>query len=103
MPILIYLKNPPRVLPIAGSINPENKDVVRQYEEMYGRGTLVTKTVEGNGIVIPAISDLNIAFLQEVSEEEYEEMERKRKAQQEVKNIRRPNLTIPNIKSIKKN
>ena len=103
MPILIYLKNPPRVLPIEGSIDPENKDVVRQYEEMYGRGTLVTKTVEGNGIVIPAVSDINIAFLQEVSEEEYEEMERKRKAQQEVKNIRRPNLTIPNIKSIKKN
>jgi len=51
MPILIYLKNPPRVLPIEGSINPENKDVVRQYEEMYGRGTLVTKTVKGKGIV----------------------------------------------------
>jgi len=106
MPILIYLKNPSRVLPVKGRIDPDNKDVIRQYEEMYGRGTLVTRTVEGNAIVIPAIADLNIAFLQEVSENDLEKMKKKSEQKQKQtpgQKISSPKFAIPNLKNLKKN
>jgi len=117
MPILIYMKNPSRVLPIKGSIDPDNPDVVRQYEELYGKGTLVTRTAKGSGIVIPAIADLNIAFLQEVSEKEYKIMEEERKKEIEEAKKRReaesqsgrglsqPRFAIPagGLKGFKKN
>ena len=114
MPVLVYLRNPQIIMAIEGEINPDDKMVVKQYEDMYGQGTLVATTDKGNPVVIPARGDLNVAYLQGISDKELKEMrrkeeERKKQMEEEARKragnggkITRPTFTPNNLRFPKK-
>jgi hypothetical protein len=90
MPIIVVLKNPPITLAVKGKIDQAYLQKCRVFD------AVVEEAIDGMPMIIPIKLDSNIAYIKEISEEEYKELEaekEKRKTQQGGQ-IVRPDVTM---------
>jgi len=92
MPIIICLKEPPINLIVDGDIKEESE---KQWDEIFHNQILMVKRQGGLNLVIPLLKECNIAFMQEVTQEEIDEQRESAKNKQEGSVITRPQFVIP--------
>jgi len=92
MPILICLKEPPINLIVDGNIKDESE---KEWDEIFHNQILMVKRQEGLNMVIPLLRECNIAFMQEVTQEEIDEQRESAKNKQQGSVITRPQFVIP--------
>jgi len=92
MPIIICLKEPPINLIVDGDIKEESE---KQWDEIFHNQILMVKRQGGLNLVIPLLRECNIAFMQEVTQEEIDEQRESAKNKQEGSVITRPQFVIP--------
>ena len=87
MPILISLKEPGLTLVVAGDIE-DTPEAVKEWDRIFQKGALITKTTEGDMILIPIWKESNIAFMKGVTEKELEKQraEQKKRMEEAAKN-----------------
>lgn len=93
MPIIICLKEPPINLIVDGNIKDESE---KQWDEIFHNQILMVKRQGGLNLVIPLLKECNIAFMQEVTQEEIDEQKEATKEKQQGSVISRPQFVIPN-------
>jgi len=92
MPLLICLKEPPINLIVEGNIKDDSE---KQWDEIFHNQMLLVKRVGGMNMVIPLLRECNIAFMQEVTQEEIDEQREAAKNKQQGSAISRPQFVIP--------
>jgi len=92
MPILICLKEPPINLVVDGSIKDESE---KQWDEIFHNQILMVKRQGGLNMVIPLLKECNVAFMQEVTQEEIDEQRESAKNKQQGSVITKPQFVIP--------
>ncbi len=92
MPILICLKEPPINLIVEGDIKDDSE---KEWDEMFHNQILMVKRQGGMNMVIPLFKECNIAFMQEVTQEEIDEQRESAKNKREGSMITRPQFVIP--------
>ena len=92
MPLLICLKEPPINLIVEGNIKDESE---KQWDEMFHNQILMVKRQGGLNIVIPLLKECNIAFMQEVTQEEIDAQREATKNKQQGSVIDRPQFVFP--------
>ena len=92
MPLLICLKEPPINLIVDGDIKDESE---KQWDEIFHNQTLMVKRAGGMNMVIPLLRECNIAFLQEVTQEEIDEQREAAKNRQQGSKISKPQFVFP--------
>ena len=71
MPLRIFIKEPhPMPLIVEGEIKDEDE---KYWDGIFNNGAIMVKDHAGQNIVIPVWKESNVAFIQEVSEEQLEE------------------------------
>jgi len=89
MPILIYLKNPDVAIGIKTGFP------FHEIEGFLEAKTLEAETIAGKNIIIPID---NIAYIQEITDEDVKKHEEEIKRRQEASRIAKPTMVIPNLK-----
>ena len=92
MPILICLKEPPINLIVDGNIKDESE---KQWDEIFHNQILMVKRAGGLNMVIPLLKECNIAFMQEVTQEEIDEQREASQNKQQGSVITKPQFVIP--------
>lgn len=92
MPILICLKEPGINLIIAGDIKDESE---KEWDEIFHNQILMVKRQDGLNMVIPLLRECNIAFMQEVTQEEIDAQREAAKNRQQDSVIDRPQFLFP--------
>jgi len=92
MPILICLKEPPINLIVDGEIKDESE---KQWDEIFHNQILMVKRQEGLNMIIPLLRECNVAFMQEVTQEEIDEQREAAKNKGQGSTITRPPFVIP--------
>ncbi len=92
MPILICLKEPRINIIVDGNIKDESE---KQWDEIFHNQILMVKRQEGLNMVIPLLRECNVAFMQEVSQEEIDEQRESAKNKQQGSVITKPQFIIP--------
>ncbi len=92
MPILICLKEPPINLIVEGDIKDDSE---KEWDEMFHNQILMVKRKGDLNMVIPLLRECNIAFMQEVTQEEIDEQREATKEKQQGSVITRPQFVIP--------
>ena len=92
MPILICLKEPPINLIVEGDIKDDSE---KEWDKMFHNQILMVKRQAGLNMVIPLLKECNIAFIQEVTQEEIDEQRKATKNKQQGSVISRPQFVIP--------
>jgi len=92
MPIIICLKEPPINLIVDGDIKDESE---KQWDEIFHNQILMVKRQGGLNLVIPLLRECNIAFMQEVTQEEIDEQREAAIEKQQGSVISRPQFIIP--------
>jgi len=92
MPLLICLKEPPVNLIVEGDIK---DDSIKEWDEIFHNQILMIKRQGGLNMIIPLLRECNIAFLQEVTQEEIDEQREAAKNKQQGTTITRPQFVIP--------
>ena len=92
MPILICLKEPRINIIVDGNIKDESE---KQWDEIFHNQILMVKRQEGLTMVIPLLRECNVAFMQEVSQEEIDEQRESAKNKQQGSVITKPQFVIP--------
>ncbi|MBA7668059.1 hypothetical protein ES703_76163 [subsurface metagenome] len=92
MPILICLKEPRINIIVDGNIKDESE---KQWDEIFHNQILMVKRQEGLNMVIPLLRECNVAFMQEVSQEEIDEQRESAKNKQQGSVITKPQFVIP--------
>jgi len=89
MPILVTLKTPPITLGLQGDLDEDFKRHIRkELRIIEGQAT------DGKPIWIVINEDSNIAYIKEITDDQYREMEAE-KARQLASRIERPRMVIP--------
>lgn len=88
MPIAISLKNPPLTFAFEEEI-----DKAYKKKKFRGLKCLAGRSTKGNRVLLPIRQDTNIAFIQEVSEEEAKKMFEKKESS--VLSKVQPTFTMP--------
>ena len=92
MPILICLKEPSINLIVEGDIKDDSE---KEWDEIFHNQILMVKRQQGLNMVIPLLKECNIAFMQEVTQEEIDEQRESAKNKQEGSMITKPQFVIP--------
>lgn len=92
MPILICLKEPPINVIVEGDIKDDSE---KEWDEMFHNQILMVKRQGGLNMVIPLLKECNIAFMQEVTQEEIDEQREATKNKQQGSVISKPEFIIP--------
>ena len=92
MPILICLKEPRINIIVDGNIKDESE---KQWDEIFHNQILMVKRQEGLNMVIPLLKECNVAFMQEVTQEEIDEQRESAKNKQHGSMITKPQFVIP--------
>ncbi len=92
MPILICLKEPRINIIVDGNIEDESE---KQWDEIFHNQILMVKRQEGLNMVIPLLRECNVAFMQEVSQEEIDEQRESAKNKPQGSVITKPQFVIP--------
>jgi len=93
MPILIYLKQSNVPLAIKLNMQQVQKDVKKG--EFVGGKILLVKTITDRAVAIPID---NIAYIQEITDEDVKKHEEEIKRRHEASRITKPTMVIPNLK-----
>ena len=81
MPLLICLKEPQMNLFVEGEI--KDKDI-KEWDKIFGDQMMMTKTPDGkSNVIIPLLSEFNIAFMQEITIAEIDKMREDAKRRRE--------------------
>ena len=92
MPLLICLKEPPINLIVEGDIKDDSE---KEWDEIFHNQILMVKRQEGLNMVIPLLRECNIAFMQEVTQEEIDEQREATKNKRQGSVIAKPGFVIP--------
>lgn len=92
MPILIWMKEPPIKLIIEGEIKDDSE---KRWDEIFNNQMLMAKNKDGRNVIVPLLRECNIAFLQEVTQEEVDEQRKKAEEQRQGPAITRPQFVFP--------
>jgi len=92
MPLLICLKEPRINLIVAGEIK---EDSEKEWDAIFSNGVLMLKSMEGTALLVPLWKESNIAFIQEVAEEELEKQREEFEKQKEGSRISKPEFLFP--------
>jgi hypothetical protein len=90
MPLLIYLKSPSIVL-LADDL-PEGSTLDQLGDTL---GGAIKVNLVGKPAIIPVRADSSVTYIKEVSQEEMEELQKKKEAEKEAGRIARPSMLIP--------
>ena len=92
MPILICLKEPPINLIVDGEIKDESE---KEWDQIFREGVLLVKKTNGCNLLVPIWSESNIAFMQEVTEEDIEKAKEEFEKQRKGSVIESPQYLFP--------
>ncbi len=92
MPILIYLKEPPLTLIVNGEIKDGSAD---EWDKIFGSQVLMVKNESGRNVLVPLTRESNIAFMQEVTEEEVARHREEVQKRREGPAISKPHFVFP--------
>ena len=92
MPLLICLKEPRINLIVAGEIK---EDSEKEWDAIFSNGVLMLKNTEGTAVLVPLWKESNIAFIQEVTEEELEKQRGEFEKQKDGSRISKPEFLFP--------
>lgn len=96
MPILICLKEPPINLIVEGEIKDESE---KKWDQIFREGVLLVKSMGGKNVLVPLWKESNVAFMQEVTEEEIEKQKEEFEKHRQGTRIERPRFVIPGGRS----
>lgn len=80
MPLIYTLKDPSMTLVSEGSLS---KDKIKELRKVLGK-IIITRSPDGELILITLRNDINLAYIREMSEREFKELNEKRKKQKEL-------------------
>lgn len=92
MPILICLKEPTINLIVEGEIKDESE---KEWDKIFREGVLLVKKKNGRNLLVPIWRESNIAFMQEVTEEDIEKGKEEFEKRQKESVIERPSYSFP--------
>lgn len=92
MPILICLKEPTINLIVEGEIKDESE---KEWDKIFREGVLLVKKKNGRNLLVPIWRESNIAFMQEVTEEDIEKGKEEFEKRQKGSVIERPSYSFP--------
>lgn len=92
MPILICLKEPRINLIVEGDIKDDSE---KEWDEIFHNQILMVKRQGSLNMVIPLLKECNIAFMQEVTQEEIDEQREATKNREQGSVISKPQFVIP--------
>lgn len=96
MPILICLKEPTINLIVEGEIKDESE---KEWDKIFREGVLLVKKTNGRNLLVPIWRESNIAFMQEVTEEDIEKRKEEFEKQRKGTVIERPQCLFPGGRS----
>jgi len=96
MPILICLKEPTINLIVDGEIKDESE---KEWDKIFREGVLLVKKTNGRNLLVPIWRESNIAFMQEVTEEDIEKGKEEFEKRQKGSVIERPPYLFPGGRS----
>lgn len=74
MPLLIVLKEPPMNLIVEGEIKDNDE---AYWDGLFNNGVLMVKNKTGQNIIVPLWKESNVTFIQEVTNEQIEEQQKR--------------------------
>lgn len=92
MPILICLKNPSINLIVEGEIKDDSE---KSWDEIFHNQVLMTKTLQGHNVLVPLLQECNIAFMQEVTQEEVDKQKEEAEKRKQGSTITKPQFIFP--------
>ena len=95
MPLLIVLKEPPLNLIVEGEIKDNDEEY---WDKIFDNGCLLVKNRTGQNVVVPLWKESNVTFIQEVTEEQIEEQEKRAKEKGQESQILTPQYAFPGRK-----
>lgn len=97
MYILISLKEPQMTLIIKGEIKNEKPEDQKEWDRIFHDQVLQLESPNGNIVLVPLLKDYNIAFMQNMTDEEFkkQEEELKRRREEAARRGERPSLVSP--------
>lgn len=95
MPLLIVLKEPPLNLIVEGEIKDEDE---KYWDGVFDNGCLLVKNRTGQNVIVPLWKESNVTFIQEVTEEQIKEQEKKAKEKGQESQIVTPQYAFPGRK-----
>lgn len=102
MYILISLKEPAIQLIIKGEIKNEKPEDSAEWDRIFHEQVLQLESPNGNIVLVPLLKDYNIAFMQNMTDEEFEEMKKRKEEaarRGERSSLVSPQFTFPSGKS----
>ena len=96
MPILVCLKEPPINLIVEGEIKDESEN---EWDRIFREGVLLVKKKNGRNLLVPIWRESNIAFMQEVTEEDIEKGKEEFEKRQHGSKIEKPQFLFPGGRS----
>lgn len=92
MPLLIVLKEPHLNLIVEGEIKDNDEEY---WDKVFDNGCLLVKNRTGQNVVVPIWKESNITFIQEVTEEQIKEQEKRAKEKGQESQIVTPQYSFP--------